>query len=517
MKSPCLLAIIGLATFLGAVGACGNAETGDAADAGTPTDAAPDRAIRDAGKDADPRVADGPDADGADAGEADASTPNDAGPTADGGVVAVDGGVDAGLTTPGVQIFVGSFSSWARFPDGRLKGWGDATRGNLGSGNNSHRGDAPGEMGAAIPVLDVGAGRTVRSVGCGQFSVCAILDDQSLKCWGRNFEGQLGLGDLENRGDLPGEMGNALPAVDLGPGRVPVEVAGGGAFTCARFDDGAVKCWGNNNMGQLGLGDTQRRGDGIGAMGAALPTVNLGAGKRAIAIRTGFEHACALLDDGAVKCWGRNADGQLGLGDTAARGDGPGEMGDSLPAVDLGTGRRAIGLSAALATTCALLDDGTVKCWGKNAHGELGLGDIAARGDGPGEMGDLLPAVSLGANRRAVQVAAATLHTCARLDNNAVKCWGDGSLGQLGLGDTGVRGDGPGEMGDLLPSVPLGTGRFARFIATNNAHTCAILDDDSVKCWGYNRYGQLGLGDFFNRGDTPSGIGDALPPIALGL
>ena len=99
-------------------------------------------------------------------------------------------------------------------------------------------------------------------------------------------------------------------------------------------------------------------------MGDSLPTVALGTGRTAVAITAGNYHTCALLDDGSVKCWGYNDYGQLGLGDTADRGVGAGEMGDSLPAVALGTGRTAVAITSGSYHTCALLDDASVKCWG---------------------------------------------------------------------------------------------------------------------------------------------------------
>ncbi|MFM7618137.1 MAG: RCC1 domain-containing protein [Actinomycetes bacterium] len=168
-------------------------------------------------------------------------------------------------------------------------------------------------------------------------------------------------------------------------------------------------------------------------------------------------HTCALLDNGTVKCWGANSGGQLGLGDNQPRGYVPGQMGDTLPAVALGTGRTATQLAAGSTSMCAVLDNGTVKCWGLNYDGELGLGDTNDRGDGPGEMGDALPVVALGTGRTATQLTAVGDHTCALLDNGTVKCWGRNDSGQLGLGATNDRGDGPGEMGDTLPTVDLGT------------------------------------------------------------
>jgi hypothetical protein len=97
----------------------------------------------------------------------------------------------------------------------------------------------------------------------------------ALKCWGWNDVGQLGIGDTQNRGDEAGEMGVALPAVDLGPGRSVVQVASSGRFTCAILDDATVKCWGENSGGQLGMGDTSNRGATPAQMGANLPAVRL--------------------------------------------------------------------------------------------------------------------------------------------------------------------------------------------------------------------------------------------------
>ena len=96
-----------------------------------------------------------------------------------------------------------------------------------------------------------------------------------------------------------------------------------------------------------------------------------------------------------------------------------------------------------------------------------------------------------------------------------MKCWGVNQYGQLGLGDTENRGDGADEMGDNLPGVDLGTGRTAKALSVGKYHTCALLDDDSVKCWGSNWYGQLGLGDTENRGDASNQMGNKLPVVNL--
>jgi len=397
----------------------------------------------------------------------------------------------------------------------QVRCWGGNGDGQLGLGDTAFRGDQAGEMGAALPGVDLGAGRTARAVTAGVQHTCALLDDATVKCWGGNGDGQLGLGDTTARGDQAGEMGAALPAVDLGAGRTAKAIAAGGYFTCALLDDATVKCWGANGFGQLGLGDTDSRGDAAGEMGSALPAVDLGPGRTAKAIAPGDFHVCALLDDATVKCWGMNVFGQLGLGDTTARGGAAGQMGSALPLVDLGPGRTATALSGGHFHTCALLDDSTVKCWGLNIGAQLGLGDTADRGDQAGEMGSALPVVDLGVGRTAKVLAAGGNYTCAVLDDSTVKCWGGNGDGQLGLGDTNARGGQAGEMGAALPVVDLGTGRTAKALTTGGYQSCVLLDDGTVKCWGQNTNGQLGLGDLANRGDQAGEMGDALPAVDL--
>ncbi len=419
------------------------------------------------------------------------------------------GGVTPVLSTAAATLETAWDTTCVISDAAELRCWGSNFNGQLGQGDIVDRGSQSSHMGSNLPPINLGTGRTARSVAIGSGSVCAVLDDGGVKCWGRNDHGQLGLGDTASRGDGPGEMGDNLPAVDLGAGRTAVAVSVGLATTCAVLDDGSVKCWGENSSGQLGLGDTADRGDGPGEMGDNLPRVDLGFGMSATAVTVGAAHVCALLGDGSVKCWGGNAAGQLGLGDTADRGDGPSEMGGNLPEVDLGTNRSAVAISAGFTNTCAVLDDGSVKCWGSNSSGELGLGDTTPRGGSSGQMGDNLPPIDLGTGRTAVAVTADNV-SCAVLDDGGVKCWGRNDNGQLGLGDTADRGDGPGEMGDNLPEVDLGLGERADAVSAGTFGVCARLLTDTVKCWGSNGSGQLGLGDTADRGDDPDEMGEFL-------
>ncbi|MEY4896437.1 MAG: hypothetical protein RI890_1236, partial [Actinomycetota bacterium] len=109
-----------------------------------------------------------------------------------------------------------------------------------------------------------------------------------------------------------------------------------------------------------------------------------------------------------------------------------------------------------------------------------------------------------------------TAHSCGLLDNNTIKCWGLGSSGQLGYGATSTLGDGAGEMGDALATIDLGTGRTAKQIATGSSHSCAVLDNDTVKCWGLGTNGRLGYGTTTSLGRSSGQMGDALATIDLG-
>jgi alpha-tubulin suppressor-like RCC1 family protein len=423
-------------------------------------------------------------------------------------------------------LAVGGLHSCAILVDGRVKCWGDNFRGQLGVGDVAYRGDQPGDMGAALPAVRLGTGRSATAVTVGNQHSCALLDNGQVKCWGASGSGQLGQGPNTPQpavGDSPGEMGDALPTVALGTGRTAIAVSAAGDHTCALLDDARVKCWGANSSGQLGQGDTTTRG--LGAMGDALPAVSLGAGRTVTSISAGMSHNCAILDGGDVKCWGQGLRGQLGfVGATSVIGDESGEMGDALPEVDLGEGRTAtaVGASAVAAQeahSCALLDDGTVKCWGFNNKGQLGQGDTTSRGLEAEQMGDALLPVDLGEGRTAVGLSVGGASNCAVLDDGSLRCWGWNIAGQLGLGDTNDRGDVAGELGDDLPPVDLGAGRTVDAVSVGNAHACARLDDDSIKCWGQNFYGELGLGasgNPTNRGDQAGEMGDSLPAVNLG-
>jgi alpha-tubulin suppressor-like RCC1 family protein len=406
----------------------------------------------------------------------------------------------AGSAVPrfhGGLIDAGGLHGCAILDNGTVRCWGYAGAGQLGYGNPNHIGDdeTPGSVGP----VSLGTGRTARAITTALGHTCALLDNGAVRCWGWGASGRLGYGHTSNIGDdeTPGSVG----PVDLGPGRTARAIAAGGSHTCAILDNASVRCWGYGLGGQLGYGDTNHIGDDE-APGSVGP-VNLGSGRTARAITAGSDHTCAILDNGSVRCWGHGGVGQLGYGNTHTIGDNetPGSVGP----VDLGPGRTARAIAAGGSHTCAILDNGSVRCWGLGGFGQLGYGDTNHIGDdeAPGSVGP----VNLGPGRTARAITAGDLHTCAVLDNGSVRCWGLGDTGRLGYGDTNHIGDdeAPGSVGP----VDLGSGRTARAITAGGAHTCAILDNGSVRCWGDGGSGRLGYGNTHDIGDNeaPGSVG----------
>lgn len=400
--------------------------------------------------------------------------------------------------------------------DDSLICWGNNNYGQLGQGHLLNIGTGGSTMGDDLPYVSLGTGKTASSVAMGTNFACALLTDGSVKCWGRSNYGQLGQGDMVDRGDDENEMGDNLSTVNLGTGKTAKAISAGSAHTCVILNDDTVKCWGYGNNGRLGYQSTINKGDGANEMGDNLAAVNVGSGLTVKSIAAGYSHTCVILNDDTVKCWGVNSYGQLGVSSTAHKGDNSNEMGDNLLRADLGTGKTAKAISAGVHHTCAILNDDTLKCWGRNNYGQLGLEDMVNRGDGANEMGDNLPTINVGAGLTVTQVNAIYYHTCAILNNSSIKCWGYGGAGRLGYESTANKGDGASEMGDNLSAINLGTGKTALGIGGANAHTCIHRSDNKAVCWGYNTAGQLGLGHSTNVGTSAGQMGDNLVAANLG-
>ncbi len=400
------------------------------------------------------------------------------------------------------RLDAGASHTCAVLDDGSGRCWGYGGDGELGYGTTNNVGDT--QTPAAAGPLNVGIGHTITAISAGSFHTCALLDDGSVRCWGYGADGRLGYGNLTNV-DSPASVG----PVDLGPGRTAKAISAGGAHTCAIRDDGSVLCWGFGFDGQLGYGNAQDLGDT--SPPGSHPPVDLGAGHTAKAISAGGLHTCAILDDGSVRCWGYGFFGQLGYGDRNNIGDSATPAPASVGPVNLGPGRTAVAISAGAAHTCAILDDGSVRCWGFGGRGELGYGDTNNIGDT--EVPGLVAPVALGPGRTAKAISAGTDHTCAIRDDGTVLCWGNGADGRLGYGNTSNVGDTqtPASIGP----VDLGAGRTAVAISAGGAHTCAWLDNGSLRCWGYGANGRLGYCNESNVGDTPLSTPATAGPVNL--
>jgi len=257
-------------------------------------------------------------------------------------------------------------------------------------------------------------------------------------------------------------------------------IAGGYSHTCTLLNSSAVKCWGYNGDGQLGDGTTTQRN-------SAVTVTGLSSGVRTIATR--YTHTCALLDTGAVKCWGSNFRGHLGDGTKIAK---------STPVAVSGLNSGVSAISAGNGHTCALLRSGAAKCWG----------DAGKTGDGT-DVERTTPVDVFGLSSGVSAISAAGYHTCALLNTGAVKCWGSENDGTLGNGGGATNKPGGAISGFSASVIALAAGE---------RHNCALLSTGGVQCFGQNGNGQLGNGTSTSSSTpvTVSGISTAVAISANG-
>ena len=323
------------------------------------------------------------------------------------------------------------------------------------------------------------------NITAGMNQSCAVSASGDLYCWGDNLSGELGLGNSTT------PSSPRATKVNLGTLKARM-VSGGGlstlgvSHTCAVLvasSDGANKgvyCWGDNSVGQLGRGTITSLPDSETTLPAQVQVLTGGTGNNEIvAVSSGGTHTCALkkelssLGGSAVFCWGGNSKGQLGEGTTQDQ---------TSPVAVLGyASAGAKSVSSGGSHTCLVTAVGTVACWGNNQNNQLGVPNLS--GDDTFRSSPVTVPNLFGV----VAVAAGDKHTCAILNDGAVKCWGSAQFGQLGEGSLGGSFD--------LPRPFTGSviyGKKAIALASGGSHTCALIDDGSVKCWGYNGSGQLG-------------------------
>lgn len=383
----------------------------------------------------------------------------------------------------------------------------------LGCDKQEAGGDKGGTKagGGSGPAAEPPAVKKVLAVKAGALSTCALIDGGTVRCWGGNTIGQLGIGK---------KVDEYLESY------VPVDVAGltgvkklwneasaswGGGHSdgyhdtlYAQMADGAMKAWGNNNL-MYGNGDYEISAAPVDDAGLAGITD----------ISAYASHACAVWPDKAAKCWGTNAFGVAGIGTDASEAKTPTPVKDFTDAAAVGCGQNHC---------CGLKGDGTVSCWGYSTRGQLGNGG-SDKSNVPVAVTGLADATQLGISTdtscalkkdgsvvcwgngfgkepKAVDGATgitaldAQGFTCGIKTDKTVVCWGDNNFGQLGDGTTDERSSKAAAVKGLAGAAQITVGIH---------HACALLEDGDVKCWGKNGRGQVGDGSIDDR-TTPVSV-----------
>jgi len=339
-----------------------------------------------------------------------------------------------GAVTP-VSISAGSWHTCVLYSDQSIRCTGLNNQGEIG--NNSY-------ISVSEPALAIGTVNPATLL-TGSEHTCTFVGDGRMQCWGTNYTGQLGDGTIGGFAMVPQFVHNIAGAIK---GFV------GGFHTCAMMPDRTLQCWGRNQDGQLGNGDS--------TTDVTLPAPDLNLGPVSTLAAGGY-HNCALMLDSSVMCWGRNGRGQVGDGTDVSPVTQP----------HLVNGLQAVSLSLGGYHSCALLADGTVQCWGQNDAFQTG--NSAPLSKVPVTVAGVSNVVALDSGFR---------HTCATRADGTIWCWGMNDWGQLGDRTT---------TSSYTPVMVQGIAN-PRQVDGGWGHTCALLRDNSVWCWGENDFGELGNG-----------------------
>ena len=344
-------------------------------------------------------------------------------------------------------------SLYAILDNGSLYAWGNNKDGQLGLGLTD-------EYVAYNKKVDIpGKVKLIKCAGDNPTeSACYVItEDGALYVWGKNSYGQLGVGDEVNK--------NTPTKVNL-PSKIK-ELITTGSSVYAILEDGSLYSWGENSYGQLGVGDEVNKNT---------PTkVNL-PGKIKELITTGSS-VYALMEDSSLYSWSENSDGQLGVGDKINK--------NTPTIVNLpGKIKKLITSSSA---SYAILEDGSLYAWGYNGYGQLGVGD---------EVNKNTP-TKVNLPSKIKELITTGLSVYALMEDSSLYSWGENSYGELGVGD---------EVNKNTPTKVNLPGKIKELITTTNGSSVyALMEDSSLYSWGYNSYGQLGVGDEVNK-NTPTKV-----------
>jgi alpha-tubulin suppressor-like RCC1 family protein len=335
--------------------------------------------------------------------------------------------------------------------DHKLYCWGNNSYGQLGIDTTTN---------TLIPTLVPFMSKsTITSLVLGGGHTCAVSGSTELYCWGSNASGQLGIGNTTNQ---------LIPTqVTFMSKSTITNLVLGGAHTCAVSGGNELYCWGYNNYGQLGIGNTTNQ---------LIPTQVTFMSKSTItSLVLGDYHTCAVIGSTELYCWGSNVSGQLGIGNTTNQ---------LIPTQVTFMSKSTItNLVLGGAHTCAVSGGTELYCWGYNNYGQLGIGNTTKQ---------LLPTqVTFMSKSTITNLALGDYHTCAVSGSTELYCWGYNAFGQLGIGNT---------TNQLIPTqVTFMSKSTITNLALGGYHTCAFRDSSALYCWGDNQYGQLGVDDTIER------------------
>ncbi|MEV5573152.1 hypothetical protein AB0L06_24175 [Spirillospora sp. NPDC052269] len=359
-------------------------------------------------------------------------------------------------------LVAGAAHTCALYGDKTLRCWGDNQYGELGIGSNNPTPQPSAVQGlAASPTVTLS--RAVHN--------CSLLDNATVQCWGMNKYGQLGDGTLTNSKN-PITVKALRQSVRL--------LAVGGDHTCVVYQDDSTWCWGQNKYGELG--------DGQLTPGSEKPVEVKGLPSPPERFATGVWHTCAILKNGATWCWGHNEEGELGVGTKS--------LGSPKPVQVKGLPATPVQLAAGNFHTCAVEPDGSTWCWGENKYGQLGDGTIKIA---------TKPERVVGLAANPVHLVTGGYHTCATFADGTMWCWGQNNFGQVGNG-TNVNAHKPVQVKGLRPSPTL--------VVAGGLHTCAAYSDGAIDCWGLNATGQLGNATVKPISTTPVAVDGSAKPAA---
>lgn len=342
------------------------------------------------------------------------------------------------------KIAIGYWHACAVVADGRVSCVGDGSSGQLGAVS----------LVPTTPVFASGIDDAV-TIAAGMLHTCAVHASGEISCWGDDSYGQLGDG-------TPGLTGSDDPLPVLSEDAFASVVAGDSA--CGVKQNGEVACWGLNRNGELGVDPV---------LATVLPTPrdfpNL---DDVTAVSGGYGHFCALHEDASVSCWGDNTYGQLGDATITDAFSATPSAVEELSGV--------VAIEASYGFSCALLDGGTVSCWGTNASGQLGRD---ANEVGFDAVPTPVPNVA-----DAVELSLGMFHACARKNDGNVMCWGGNYFRQFGPGTE-----------DPSPPVEVAALAGADAVAAGLGYVCRLNSDGTVACSGTT---------FLTEDEGDAGVGD---------